>query len=300
MTPLLELTNATVVRGGVRVLDNLSFSIGRGEHTAILGPNGAGKSSLIRILTLEDRPLASVNGTPALRLFGRATWDVLDLRMRLGIVTGELDAGFGMGTSSGRVSGLDAAMSGLLGTHGLFPHHQVTDAMRDRGLASLLRAGAGHLADKPLREMSAGERRRVLIARALVTDPDALLLDEPTAGLDVVARLRFMDTVRRLAMGGTTVILVTHHVDEVIPETRRVVLLRQGRVVFDGPPRAALTGPRLTEVFGAPLAVERSGGYHYVRTRVGAGREHRRPRTARQGRSPGSTGMPVAESRRKK
>jgi iron complex transport system ATP-binding protein len=265
MDPVLELRDATLIRGGVRVLDSLTLTIGRGEHAAILGPNGAGKSSLIRMLTLEDRPRAGENGAVPLRLFGRASWDVTDLRTRLGVVTGELDASFGMETSGGRVSGMDVAVSGLLGSHGVFAHHGVTGAMRDQARIALERVEALHLAARPLNEMSAGERRRVLIARALVTRPDALILDEPTAGLDLVARHRFMESVRRLAAEGTTLILVTHHVEEIIPETRRVVLLQGGRIVFDGPPEEALTSGRLHEVFGGPLAVTRSGGYYHVR-----------------------------------
>ncbi len=265
MEPVLEIVRATLVRGRTRVLEEFSLAIQQGEHTAILGPNGAGKTSLIRMLTLEDRARAPENGIPPLRLFGRANWDVTDLRTRLGVVTGDLDAGFGLGTSGGRVSGLDTALSGLLGSHGVFSHHDVTDAMRDQGRAALTRVEAPHLADTPLNEMSAGERRRVLIARALVTRPAALLLDEPTTGLDLVARHRFMETVRRLAREGTTVILVTHHIDEIIPETRRVVLLHRGRVAFEGPPHEALTAARLAEVFGARLAVERAGGYYHVR-----------------------------------
>jgi iron complex transport system ATP-binding protein len=270
MEPVLELRNATLVRGGVRVLQALSLTIRRAEHTAILGPNGAGKTSLMRMLMLEDRPRAAENGTPPLRLFGRETWDVTELRTRLGVVTGDLDAGFGLGTSGGRVVGLDVAVSGLLGSHGLFAHHAVSDGMREQGREALARVEALHLAAKPLNEMSAGERRRVLIARALITRPDALLLDEPTSGLDLVARQRFMESVRRLAREGTTLILVTHHVDEIIPETTRVVLLRGGRIAFDGPPEDALTAQRLEEVFGGRLAVERSGGYYHVRVDGGA------------------------------
>src|SRR3954464_11019774 len=116
MVPVIELCNLTSMRGGVRVLHNLSLVIGDGQHTAILGPNGAGKSSLMRMLMLEDRPLASGNGTPPLRLFGSERWDLTDLRSRLGIVTGDLDAGFGMGTSGGRVNGFDVALSGMYGS----------------------------------------------------------------------------------------------------------------------------------------------------------------------------------------
>jgi iron complex transport system ATP-binding protein len=263
--PVLELRNATIVRGGVRVLDGLSMTIHRGEHTVILGPNGAGKSSLIRLLTFEDRPRPGENGIPPMRIFGQERWDVAALRTRFGVVTGELDHGFGLETSSGRVSGLDVATSGLLGSHGVFSHHEVTEAMRGSARVALARVDGSHLAGKPLNEMSAGERRRVLIARALVTRPDALVLDEPTTGLDFVARHKFMESVRRLAREGTTLILVTHHVEEIVPETTRVILLRAGKVAFNGAPEDALTPERLTDVFGAPMHVERSGDYYHVR-----------------------------------
>jgi iron complex transport system ATP-binding protein len=265
MAPILELVNATLIRGRTRVLDGLTFTIHQGEHTAILGPNGAGKTSLIRMLTLDDRPRASDNGTPALRLFGREHWDLGELRTHLGVVTGDLDATFGLSTSGGRVSGLDAAVSGLFGSHGVFSHHEVTSTMRERGRDALARVEVPHLADKPLNEMSTGERRRVLIARALVTRPDALVLDEPTTGLDLVARHRFMETVRRLMREGTTLILITHHVDEIVPETTRVVLLRSGQVAYDGRPDEALTAARLNQVFDANLTVEHAGDYYHVR-----------------------------------
>jgi iron complex transport system ATP-binding protein len=268
MPPVLELCDATLVRGGVRVLDRVSLRIDPGQHTAILGPNGAGKSSFIRMLTLEDRPLRpaySTNGTPPIRLFGDERPPVEALRRRLGVVTGDLDGTFGLGTSGGRVRGLDVALSGLFGSQGVFAHHEVTPAMRDRAHAALARADASHLARRPLSELSTGERRRLLIARALITNPEALVLDEPTAGLDLVARHRFLADVNRLASAETTVILVTHHVEEVFPEMRTVVLLREGRVAFAGPPAEALTAPRLTDLFGAPVSVEQSGGYFHVR-----------------------------------
>ena len=274
MTPVLELVDATLVRAGVRVLERVSLSIAEGEHTAIIGPNGAGKSSLIRMLTLDDRPLrreGATNGIPPLRLFGRDTWDVEALRRRLGVVTGDLDTGFGIGTSGGRVHGADVALSGLFGSHGVFTHHEITGPMRDQAHAALARVDALHLASRPLNQMSTGERRRVLIARALVTDPTALVLDEPTAGLDLVARHRFLESVNRLASEGTTVILVTHHVEEIFPAMRQVVLLRDRGVAFAGPPSEALTPERLTQLFGAPVTVEQHDGYFHMRIgRTGA------------------------------
>lgn len=262
--PILELRNLSSIRAGIRVLHDLSFRIMPGQHTAILGPNGSGKSSLMRLLMLEDRPLPGEDGPP-LKLFGSASWDLMELRKRLGVVTGDLDDQFGMSTSRGRVRGLDVALSGLFGGQGVFSHYEVTTEMRDRAAEALVRVKASHLATKPLNEMSTGERRRVLIARALITRPDALLLDEPTSGLDIVARQRFMETVRELARHGTTTILVTHHVEEVVPEIDRVVLLRAGRIAFDGAAAEAFTPNRLEFVFGAPVDVTSNAGYFHVR-----------------------------------
>jgi iron complex transport system ATP-binding protein len=254
------------MRGRTRALDGLTLRIDRGQHTAILGPNGAGKTTLMRVLTLDDRPRTTAgDDRPALRIFGDPRTDVEDLRRRMGVVTGDLDASFGLSSWGGRVSGLDAATSGLLGTQGLFSHHTVTRDMRVQGRAALERVQAAHLADKPLTEMSTGERRRVLIARALVTRPEVLVLDEPTTGLDFVARHQFLEAVRRLAQEGTTILIVTHHVEEVIPEIGRVVLLSRGRVAFDGPTTEALTSEHLAAVYGAPLVVERQGAYYGVR-----------------------------------
>jgi iron complex transport system ATP-binding protein len=268
----------------------MSLTIHEGQHTAILGPNGSGKSSLLRVLTFEDRPVASADGAPVLRLFGRDRWDVTELRARLGVVTGELDATFGSGTSHGRVTGHDVTLSGLLGSHGVFAHHHVTAAMRARASGALERVGALHLAERPLNELSAGERRRILIARALIAGPRALLLDEPTSGLDLVARHRFMESIRLLANGGTTVVLITHHVDEIIPEIQRVVLLQNGRVACDAPPHVALTPKRLSLAFGAPLMVERIGEYRQVRLAAS--------RSTSEGRAPrGSPRSPALEPR---
>ena len=271
-TPVLELAEATVVRGGTRVLDRVSLTILAGEHTAILGPNGAGKSSLIRLLTLEDYPLAKSPGEglddagqPPMRWFGEPRLAATTLRRRLGVVTGELDAAFGRSSHRGRVPGLEAVASGFLGSQGLFAHQTITGEMWQGARAALARIDAGHLAAKQLTEMSAGERRRVLIARALVTRPEVLLLDEPTTGLDLVARHDFMESVRALAAGGATLLLVTHHVEEVIPEIGRVLLLARGRIVGDGVPEAMLTSARLSELYGAPVTVERSGAYFHVR-----------------------------------
>ena len=266
--PLVELRDATVVLGGARVLDGLTLTIPVGEHTAILGPNGAGKSTLVKLLTLQLYPLASDAAAP-IRVFGRDRWDVFALRSQLGIVSADLHDRFVQGNANGVVTAIDAVTSGFFASHGIFAYQRVTAAMRAAAHEALERIGVGHLAGTPLATMSTGEARRVLIARALVHNPRALLLDEPTRGLDLVARHRFMERVRSIARAGTTILLVTHYIDEIIPEIERVVLLKGGRVALDGAKAEALLAARLSDTFDAPIAVERVDGYYHARAVAG-------------------------------
>jgi iron complex transport system ATP-binding protein len=276
----LELCHASVVLGGARVLDGLTLSIDVGEHAAILGPNGAGKSTFIRLLTLQQYPLmdrdgaaagreglsrAAQDGTPPIRLFGRDRWNVFELRSQMGIVSADLHDRFVHGNSNGVVNALDAVASGFFATHGLFAHQRVTAAMRAQALEALDRVGAAALATRTLDTLSTGEARRVLIARALVHVPKVLVLDEPTRGLDLVARHAFMERVRDVAGQGTTILLVTHYVEEIIPEIDRVVLLERGRIAFDGSKREVLTSPRLSQIFAGALVVHEAAGYFHVR-----------------------------------
>jgi iron complex transport system ATP-binding protein len=247
------------------VLDALTITILVGEHTAILGPNGAGKSTLMKLLTLQLYPVASADGVPPIRVFGRDRWDVFALRSQLGIVSADLHDRFVQGNSNGVINGLDAVVSGFFASHGVFAHQRVTAAMRQQAGDALERVGVAHLATRMLGTMSTGEARRVLIARALVHHPKALVLDEPTRGLDLVARHQFMEQIRGLARQGVTLLLVTHHVEEIIPEIARVILLQDGRVAADGPKAVLLTAGCLSSVFDAALVVEETGGYFAVK-----------------------------------
>ena len=263
--PVLELTNATVVRDGRRILDNLSLTIHVGDHTAIVGPNGAGKSFFTRLLTHDERALVPDHGPAPVRVFGDDRWDVFDLRSQLGIVSADLHQRFVAGSSEGRVRGEAAVLSAFLASHGILRYGSITPEMRRRAAEALERIGASHLADRFLDAMSSGEARRILLARSLVTRPRALVLDEPTTGLDMVARHDFMERVRHIARDGTTLVLVTHHIEEIVPEIEKVILLRDGRVMASGPKAEMLTSARLTELFQSPIAVEESGGYLYAR-----------------------------------
>jgi len=263
--PILELHHASSVRGHARVLDDVTLTIHRGEHVAVVGPNGAGKSSLIRLLTLEAYPLATASELPPLRLFGRVRWDASEMKSRMGIVSPGLQERFTGGPWVSQVPALEAVLSGFFASRGVFAHHEVTEDMRDRARTALARVGALHLSAARLDRLSTGEARRVLIARALVRTPDLLVLDEPTTGLDVVARHRFMEHVRQIAREGTTILLVTQHIDEIFPEIGRVIVLKAGRVLVDGPSEAVLLGPALAKAFEGPVRVTHEDGYFYAR-----------------------------------
>ena len=247
------------------MLDALTLTISVGEHAAILGPNGAGKSTFMRLLTLQHYPLATANGEPSIRLFGRERWNVFELRTQMGIVSADLHDRFVHGNSNGAVTGLETVVSGFFATQGIFAHQHVTDAMRPQAMEALDRVGAAALSTRTLDTLSTGEARRVLIARALVHAPKVLVLDEPTRGLDLVARHAFMERVRDVARQGTTILLVTHYVEEIIPEIERVVLLERGRIAFDGMKCEVLTDDRLSRVFAAPLVVHEANGYYHIR-----------------------------------
>ncbi|MBI5832596.1 MAG: ATP-binding cassette domain-containing protein [Armatimonadetes bacterium] len=256
-SPLLQIDGATLVKGaGAVILDNLSLSVAHGEHLALLGANGSGKTSLIGLLTRREWPLLRPDRQPVVRLFGEATWDVHELRRLMGIVTPEMDRDF----VAERCTAREAVLSGFFAARGLW-RRDITPAMESATTAALARLDVSHLADRRLDTMSTGEVRRILIARALVHRPPALLLDEPTAGLDLVCRRAFLNLLRQLA-DDTTILLVTHHVEEILPEMQRVVLLRAGRLVFDGPKTEALSNHRLAAAFGSDIVVTQRDGWY--------------------------------------
>ena len=258
-TPLIELDRASVIRGQVRVLHDLSLRIEAGQHTAVLGANGCGKSTLIKLVTRELYPLARADGTPPVQVLGQSRWQVDRLRSQLGIVTGDFGANL---AGMPGLTAEEAALSGLFASFVVPPFREVTDDMRQRAAEALERAHALPLRDRPYAELSTGEARRVLIARALVNRPQALLLDEPGTGLDPVARGRLLAMLRDLARQGVTLVLVTHHIEEIVPEIGRVVVLQAGRILADGPRQEVLTGERLSQAFGGPVRVWRQADPH--------------------------------------
>lgn len=257
--PLVELRGAVVRIGGTEILHGVDLTLTRDENVAVLGPNGAGKSTLVELVTGERRALVRDDGSTAVRVLGRDRWDLFDIRRELGVVSDSLQNDYDR-----RVSALDAVLSGFFGSIGLYRHQAVTAEMRDRASAALERMGIAALASRTMDTLSTGEARRALVARALVHEPTALLLDEPFHGLDPRARYDLRESLRHLAAAGTALVLVTHEISEIVPEITRVIAVSDGRIVADGPKAGLLTGPAMADLFGFPAQVTENEGYYHL------------------------------------
>ncbi len=246
----LDLRSVDVARGERVVLHDVNLSIRAGEHVAILGPNGCGKSTLILAMTCQLYPI--VKPGMRVRIFGRERWDLAELRRHFGVVGADLP-----GERTAVTTGLDAVIAGFFSASALWPNLHATEEMRERAWEALVRMEATRLADQLVGAMSAGEKRSILIARALAHRPRQLLLDEPSNTLDLAAQRELRDTLRRLAREGTGLVLVTHHLSDILPEIERIILMRDGRIVADGPRRGLLTEARLSELFHTPVRIRR-------------------------------------------
>ena len=254
---LIEFENVTVLRERTVALDGLSLRVDAGENVAIIGPNGCGKSTLLKTITRELYPVQK-EGSYA-RIMGRDRWDVNELREHMGIISNDL---FARSTRNPR--GLEVVISGFYASFGLWPPQHPTEEIVAKSRAAMQQMGVEHLAERPYNRMSSGERKRVLISRALVHAPDTLILDEPSDSLDLAMLKDLQARLRELAQRGTGIVLVTHHLHEIIPEISRVVLLKRGKVFREGTKKKVLTSAVLSELYETKVEpVEREGFYQY-------------------------------------
>lgn len=254
-TPLIEFRDVTVKRNGKIVLDSLDLSINSGEQVAVLGPNGSGKSSLIKTIAREIYPQLG----STVRILGNEVWNLFDLRAQMGVVSNDL-----VNTCTCKYPAREIVMSGLFGSIGVWPNHHVTPEIERRTDEVLEMMEIAELAHRPVEALSSGEARRVVIGRALVHGPRALVLDEPTTSLDFHGKHELRNTLRKLAQSGIGIVMVTHNLTDVIPEIDRVVMLRRGRIYQDGPKEQVLNAGSLSTLFGTPVELIARNGYFHI------------------------------------
>jgi iron complex transport system ATP-binding protein len=259
---ILEMEHVSVARGESVVLQDVSLRLGVGEHLAILGPNGCGKSTLLKTATCEIYPLPKPE--TRVRIFGRERWDLTQLKRKMGVVSAELP-----GRQTLRTTGFDAILTGFFSSSTLWPNLTVTAAMRERAEEIVGIVGAEGLQEKMVGEMSAGQQRRVMIGRAIAgttaeCDAQMLLLDEPSNALDMGAQRDLREMLRGLAQRGVAIVLITHHIADILPEMERVVMMRDGRIVADGTKEELLTEERLGGLFGGEIRLVERDGWRYA------------------------------------
>ena len=259
MEPIVELEHVNVARGQNIVLHDVSFRVEAGEHLAILGPNGCGKSTLLKTATCELYPIAKPE--TRVRIMGRERWDLTQLKRKMGVVSAELP-----GRQTLSITGFDAILTGFFSSSTLWPNLTVTDEMRERAEEILKVIDGEKLRTKLVGEMSAGQQRKTMIGRAMAgtaTEGDVkmLLLDEPSNALDLAAQRDLREMLRGLAQQGVAILLITHHIADILPEIDRIVMMREGRIVADGTKSELLTEERLGELFGGEIHLSERGGY---------------------------------------
>jgi iron complex transport system ATP-binding protein len=260
VTDVLRLSGVSVVRGDTTLLDRVDWAVEEGDRWVVLGPNGAGKTTLLQVASANLHP---TRGSVTILDETLGAVDVFELRPRIGLTSAALAERLPAGE---RVA--DIVITASYAVVGRW-RERYDGADRDRAHGLLDAMGVGHLADRRFGTLSEGERKRVQIARALMTDPELLLLDEPAAGLDLGGREELLRRLGRLAddVDAPAMALVTHHVEEIPPGFTHVLMLREGQVVAEGPLDFALTPAGLSECFGLRLMLEHRGGRWTARAR---------------------------------
>ena len=256
-TNWLEIRHGEAWLGGAPVLHDINLDLKLGESTTVLGPNGAGKSCLVKLIDRSLHPI--VQDQAYLHLFGRSSVNLWQLRQRLGVVSSPMEERI-----PGSISALDLVLAGFFGSTRLGHDQNPTERQRIRAGQVLDQLDLQTISDQPYGQLSDGQRRRLLMARALVHEPDVLVLDEPSRALDLKGCHQLMHTLSDLCRRGTTLVQVTHRIDTIIPEMKRVLFLQKGRIVGDGTPAEMLTSTKLSALYDTPVAVVEAHGFRQV------------------------------------
>lgn len=255
--PLIQLRDACVRRAGRPILSVEEFSLQEGESVALLGPNGSGKSTFIGLITREVHPLHRDEAPVLFR--GSSRTPLTDIKTAMGVVSSSMQDQIRV-----HLTAADIVAGGLFGSLGVPLRREATEGQRAQARATMASLGIADLADRDILTLSTGQARRVLIARALVHDPDILIFDEPCTGLDPAGMYHVRRTMSQLARQGRAVLLVTHYPEDIVPEMQRIVLVKGGLLVADGPKKELLTSNVMSRLFDVPLQVVETHGHYSI------------------------------------
>lgn len=254
----LEMKSVSVVRNGKYILKDIDLTIANGENVVILGPNGSGKTTLIKLFSGEIRPYYDGEGKSFMSIFGETKWNVFELRNKLGIVSMDLQNRF-----NNDVLVSDVILSGYFGSMDVFRNHTVTQDMVRAVYNAALRMGVEDKLERTIANLSLGEMRRVLIARALVSEPSMLILDEPMTGLDIVMKDAFRKMFDILTASGVNIIMITHELEDIPESVDRIIMLKDGKKIVDGKKTDVLTSENISNLFDADITVTKTdNSYH--------------------------------------
>lgn len=252
--PLIQLNDAVVRREGKNILEVESFELYSGENIALLGPNGAGKSTFIQLITREVFPL--YREVPPVLFRGNERTTLQETKKVLGVVSSTMQDQITV-----QLPAFEIVAGGLFGSLGIPKMCKVLPESKQHILDVMEMLGISELANRNMRTLSTGQARRILVARALVHDPEVLVFDEPTTGLDPEGMYYVRKAMRDLVASGKSIILVTHYPEDIIPEIDRVVMVKDGKLFDDGSKKALLTSKRMSELFDVPLRIIEQDGY---------------------------------------
>lgn len=253
----LEMKGVSVVRDGKKILDSVDLSIDRNESVAVIGKNGSGKTTLIKLMRGEIRPYYDEVSPPIMKLYGEENWNIFEMRNRMGIVSMDLQNVFRPDTLVREV-----IASGFFGSMDIFRNMQVTKEMISLVYNSAVMMGIDDLLERRLEGLSLGEMRRTLIARALITDPKTLVMDEPMTGLDITMASKFRRMFDILINAGVSLVIVTHDLSDIPEKINRVILMKDGRIFADGKKQDILTSEMMSRLYDEPINVECDRGIY--------------------------------------
>jgi len=258
---ILNFENVHVSYDITPILEKINLEIKQGEHWTILGSNGSGKSTLIKLISNDLYP--NMKYPHKKEIFGKSRWSIFDLKKNLGIITNDLHNYFGMNGKF--LTAYEVILSGYFSTIGVFTHQDFTKEQHEKALEVLEYLEISHMKEKKVHQMSTGQLRRCIIGRALIHEPKAFILDEPTVGLDIKTQDSFIKLIRKLSKKAS-IILVTHHIEEIFPEVSHIALVYNKTIFKQGKKKEILNSKNLSEIFEIDIKLEEENERYYIKS----------------------------------